>query len=42
MRTNYFYLYIDISNMVLGFELRLKEVEDKSSVEKMELEGTIN
>ena len=42
MRTNYFYLYIDIFNMVLGFELCLKEVEDKSSAEKMELEGIIN
>ena len=42
MRTNYFYLYIDISNMVLDFELRLKEVEDKSSAKKMKLEGTIN
>ena len=42
MRANYFYLCIDISNMVLDFELCLKEVEDKSSAEKMKLEGTIN
>ena len=28
--------------MVLDFELCLKEEEDKSSAEKMELEGTIN
>ena len=42
MRRNYFYLYIDITNMVLDFEFRLKEVDDKSSAEKMKLEGTIN